>query len=183
MYFLKTAFALAALSLTASASTITGNSDTISGVFDSEPNGQHTVIQGTFEYNTPVNGTIVGFSDLTDFNIYMTNQYQFGWGIPNEPVSTYILDLADVETFYFDTSTDILETNVAVTPDGGFYGTLKIGQNPSTSLFGPSPLIGSFGNAEGDVDPTPNVTSTPEPASLLLIGAGLVGMSRLRRKR
>lgn len=189
---LLASFALANVSLV-SADTLTGNTDTITAVLDREPNGQHTVVNGSFTFNTPANGNIVALSDLTAFDVSLTSQFAYNWGI-DEPVQIFTGNLSTLQSFSFDISADILTmvdmvtTTVPVMLPDNSMSTNSFIQDTETLRFGPTPEglgdypdMAWFETAWGPADPTPALASgVPEPRYAMFTGLLLAGFGLLR---
>lgn len=183
-YLMVLAGLLTASSL-ANADTLNGNTDTISAVLDRESNGQHVVVDGSFTFNTPASGTVVGISNLTAFSISLTSQTNYGWGV-EEPIETYTGGLSNLNSFTFNEGNDLVTLSLNVTDQqDSDTQVFTIGPNTAPFLFGNSAEIGAFGNAWGPADPTAvilteSASNAPEPEYAFITGLLLACIGAIR---
>jgi len=186
------------------ASSITMMADTI-------PYPNSGTIASSASFQASASGDVIGYFDgstatFTDeIGLFVNGIQQGGWGLDNHtsalgdalnfgPVhagDTLVFALKVVDTGY------TLYSEPSLNPDGvnHAYTTSYVAADHSTPAIPSGTFIGfedsliSFSNLnynDEDVvftDVTTSPASTPEPASLLLIGTGLVGFMLVRRKK
>lgn len=181
---MKTLLAAALLTAgIASADTISSHEDTFTSTMDRESNGLHVVVNGDFTYNQPGNGTVVGLSDLTSFSMTLTDQFAYGWnGVPPH-IMAYSLGMDSIQSFSFDTDTEILTESILVIPSDPDHGTFTMEADFLGLPIGDAPEVGIFNSAYGPAsDPSVAASSVPEPTYAVLAGLLLTGLGYWRKR-
>lgn len=185
----------ALLPLAASADTVFSSSptsitDILDATLDGESIGTHIVVNGQMTYNPQLAvGGIVNESALSSFNLTIMDTYEYGWGVPNVPVTTYYADLSSLESFSYNMVSDALQMTVLFNPEDPHGGTLSVFKNPGGAIpEDVGQIIGFVGtDTYGNFDPTQvgpiaAGVSAPEPVMLPLVGLALIGLGLYKKR-